>query len=521
MATREETERARLAEQDALDRQTHPDERNRLGQYATPPELAGEIVEAVRGYWPTGRPVSFLDPCVGSGAFFSAVLSRFRAESFARAVGYEVDPRFAAAARRLWDTSGLSVIEGDFTTARPDGVFNLIVTNPPYVRHHHLSVADKRRLGEQTATIAGGRPSGLAGLYVYFPLLADAWLAEGGVAAWLVPAEFLDVNYGKALKRYLTRKVDLFRVHRFRPADVQFADALVSSAVIFYRKQSPSARPVAFTSGLSVLRPDRCREFDRDALREGEKWGPLFSAEVREAAPAGTAWTLGDLFTIRRGLATGSNDYFILPRAEAVRLGLPAEALRPILPGPRSVPGPIIEAAADGFPEVVPQMVLLDCRLGEPSIRETYPKLWDYLRRGHEAGVDRGYLVSRRTPWYSQEHRPPPPFLCPYMGRQRGERAPFRFLWNKSQATAHNVYMLLYPKGPLAWLLRDHPDRIGEVFAALNRIDTAAIRAGSRVYGGGLHKVEPGELAAIIAEPFRSLLGDPVSQRTGLFDACG
>jgi adenine-specific DNA-methyltransferase len=55
-------------------------------------------------------------------------------------------------------------------------------------------------------------------------------MADDGYAAWLIPSEFMDVNYGAALKRYLTDHVTLIRVHRFDPADVQFGDALVSSS---------------------------------------------------------------------------------------------------------------------------------------------------------------------------------------------------------------------------------------------------------------------------------------------------
>lgn len=61
-------------------------------------------------------------------------------------------------------------------------------------------------------------------------------MAEGGVAGWLVPSEFMDVNYGKGVKYYLLSRVTLLHIHRFDPNDVQFADALVSSAVVWFRK---------------------------------------------------------------------------------------------------------------------------------------------------------------------------------------------------------------------------------------------------------------------------------------------
>lgn len=77
------------------------------------------------------------------------------------------------------------------------------------------------------------------------------------------------------------------------------------------------------------------------------------------------------------------------------------------------------------------------------------------------------------------------------MGRTRNGKHPFRFIWNRSQATAHNVYLMLYPKGPLAAALKNHPELEERVFSAPQRITPSQLISEGRVYGGGLHKVEP------------------------------
>src|ERR1041385_1680438 len=47
------------------------------------------------------------------------------------------------------------------------------------------------------------------------------WLQENGIGALLLPSEFMDVNYGEALRRYLCQDVELLRIHRFDPNDVR------------------------------------------------------------------------------------------------------------------------------------------------------------------------------------------------------------------------------------------------------------------------------------------------------------
>ena len=68
-------------------------------------------------------------------------------------------------------------------------------------------------------------------------------------------SEFMDVNYGDAIREFLLSRVALQRIHRFDPSDVQFDDALVSSVVVFF-KNRPGApgNQVRFTRGGGVSR---------------------------------------------------------------------------------------------------------------------------------------------------------------------------------------------------------------------------------------------------------------------------
>ncbi|WP_343422549.1 hypothetical protein [Candidatus Flexifilum breve] len=157
--------------------------------------------------------------------------------------GYEIDPHYGEPSRRLWRDRRAEIVIGDFTRAVPPereaDRFNLLICNPPYVRHHHLQPDDKKHLQARAVHSFQAKISGLAGLYVYFVGIARAWLQEGGLAGWLILSEFMDVNYGSALRHYLTSQITLLEIRRFDPLDVQFDDALVSSVIVWFRKQKP------------------------------------------------------------------------------------------------------------------------------------------------------------------------------------------------------------------------------------------------------------------------------------------
>jgi len=93
------------------------------------------------------------------------------------------------------------------------------------------------------------------------------------------------------------------------------------------------------------------------------------------------------------------------------------------------------------------------------------------------------------------------------MGRSevRGGR-PFRFILNHSRATAANVYLLLYPKPVLARALASNPELTRQVWVALNAIEPTILIGEGRIYGGGLHKLEPKELGNLPADQISALI---------------
>jgi adenine-specific DNA-methyltransferase len=317
----------------------------------------------------------------------------------------------------------------------------------------------------------------------------------------------MDVNYGKAIKQYLLDQVTLLRIHRFDPLEVQFDDALVSSAVVWFRKNTPPQdHTVDFTFGGTLSSPRQSMSVPVEALRHELKWSRFPRAGVREHS---TAPTLGDFFAIRRGLATGDNKFFVLNMERAEALQLPEEFLTPILPSPRYMSGSEILADDLGNLILDRRLFLVNCRLPEAEIASRYPSLWSYLQTG-VPDTSGCYLCRMRNPWYTQENRPVAPLLCTYMGRSgAGDRGPFRFMLNHSRAIAANVYLMLYPKQQLTDALEAEPSLIRRIWTMLNATCPKELMAEGRTYGGGLHKLEPKELANLPAEWMVSELGVP------------
>lgn len=158
----------RLKTQRRLDSLKTQTERNKLGQFATPTNLATDILEYAKTLIPFSQQIRFLDPAFGTGSFYAALLRSFPISQIVEAQGYEIDTHYGQEAVKLWRDTPLQLNIADFTQMPPPNSetnkANLLICNPPYVRHHHLSPDEKVRLRIVAKQVTGTKLSGLAGL---------------------------------------------------------------------------------------------------------------------------------------------------------------------------------------------------------------------------------------------------------------------------------------------------------------------------------------------------------------------
>jgi hypothetical protein len=484
-------ESTRMTLQNRLDAQKTCRERNRLGQFATPKELADSIVREAGKYLKDTPEIRFLEPAIGTGVFYSALNDSDMKEKITFACGYEIDEHYALPSIDLWRTSKLKYVAGDFLTAEPpendSDKFNLIISNPPYIRHHYIESSMKLRLGEIITRKFSMRFSGLTGLYCYFMALSALWLQKNGTSVWLIPNEFLDVNYGEMVKSFLLNKVKLLRIHRFKLESLQFSDALVTSVVVFFTTGN-TTDSVVFTMGDNINQPAFQKIVPNTKLSPNEKWSTYFKSETVKAR---SLKSIGDFFSVKRGISTGSNKHFILTEEQADALNVSHNYLKPILPSPKFIKNNIIEQDEQGHILDTKNLFLLNITCPEHEINKLPEELVKYLDKIY-CDIKNNYIIRNRAPWYKQEYRDECPLLMTYMGRDINE--PFRLLLNNTKAIAPNVYLMLYPRFNWQEIESHSKGFMMMLHKEMQKISHNTYITSGRVYGGGLFKIEPREL---------------------------
>lgn len=464
--------------------------RKQLGQFSTPYEIALSIVNHVFMNVDTDE-IKFIEPAVGSGVFLSAlstsdVVKNF---TFSSILGVDIDEEYINIAKNwgnIIDCEDISFLNSDFLNLEATSKFNLLISNPPYVRHHRLSSELKEKYKLQIKKLLDIKVSGLSDLYVYFILLSHNWINKNGIVSWLVPAEFLDVNYGQALKKYLLTNVSLLNIHIYNQNNSLFESANVTSAVITYKMSQPTgAEPITFSFGDDINNPESTLSYTATELEKVKKW-----SQKEKKWTTNHKFKISDFFDVKRGIATGDNHFFILSEEVIKKFNIEKEVLTPILPSPRNLKTDIISSSSDGLPIIENPKYLLNISLYPEETEKKYPNAWNYLKTGLGTTSER-YITKNRRVWYWQEQREAAPIVLSYMSRNKNsDKLSFRFIRNYSSAIAPNSYLLLYPKNNIF----TESFSLDDIYDSLTKIEQSQFDKEGRRYGGGLKKIEPREL---------------------------
>lgn len=464
------------------------------GQFWTPPWVA----QAMVGYTVCDGSNRIFDPAVGTGAFFKAAKSLTRTLNRQFVLeGTELDHQVIVQAQQEGLTyTDLELVQiRDFVLDPPARQFSSIVANPPYVRHHRLSSADKAALKKFVIGFANINIDGRAGLHVYFLLRALQLLATNGRLAFILPADICEGVFANSLWSWITTHYKLEAVVTFDPLATPFPKVDTNPVIILIRNCIPAKKffwtkcGVADTNDLGTWLVSGCNPLysgNLNVLARSVEEGIItglsrpFNEIIQEGLP------LAAYASVQRGIATGANDFFFLTEEKVNSLGIPSEFLVTAIGRTRDVEeGEVTETTISNLQKKgrPTQLLSLD---GRP--KEFFPEnVRKYLELGESLGIDKGELIKQRKPWYKMETRKPPPILFAYLGRRNA-----RFIRNRIGVLPLTGFLCVYPHNQAIedleklMLVLSHPQTLNNLILV------------GKSYGGGAIKVEPRALERLL-----------------------
>ncbi|MBI3411356.1 MAG: Eco57I restriction-modification methylase domain-containing protein [Planctomycetes bacterium] len=212
-----------------------------------------------------------------------------------------------------------------FAEVFKSGGFDIVLANPPYVRHE-LIKEFKSKLKENFLAVY----SGTADLYVFFYARAIQLLRGGGTVAFISSNKWFRADYGTKLREHVAKTCGVRSITDFK--DLPVFQPAIAYAMVFIALKGAVGSEFLFTEppDLAPPYPHVLAVVARYGLhlaagalsRPIWAFGPSQSASFRDGTHREAVISLRDYTRSRvyRGLTTGFNEAFVLDRDTRARL---------------------------------------------------------------------------------------------------------------------------------------------------------------------------------------------------------
>ena len=442
------------------------------GQYFTAPSIAAFMCR-----WACMEAESMLDPAAGNSVFL--LQARKLCPKCIR-TGYEIDGTILDF---FGNPSNSKLLNEDFLRSGWDARYDAIVGNPPYGRFQNIP--DREQILDAIFSHTGVQYSRYTNLYILFLIKSLAQLTARGRLSFIIPTEFLNSEYGTAIKEKLLSERLLKGVIRFSN-DREIFPGAVTTCCILLIDHSPKDHILFYDlETKEMLQQLRLGQTDPHVravpyakIRAEEKWRKYM--EGKDEQPFANLTEISRYCTVTRGIATGANDFFCMSASRMQRLQIPPESCIPCVCRSADVSAGIFtqeDFDALSRADRTVHLLCADCGPHSSSLAE-------YIRYGKSMGYHERYLPGHRKPWYAMERRSIAPIWV-----SSATRSGLKFVRNLAGVNCLTAFHSIY--------IRDEYEDLTDVIFCyfLTPIAQEIIRENRKEMGNALEKFQPCDIA--------------------------
>lgn len=426
-----------------------------------------------------------LEPSMGDGRFVKAF-----AEDSDCITCVEIDEEAYRCFVKENDNKKVEAIRDDFLNyaERTETQFDLIIGNPPYINIKNLE-ADFLLKAKRFAEKEQLPPSIIKNAWAAFVIASSQLVKESGTIFFVLPFEFLQVQYAEKLRLFLEQKFNTIHIICFD--EVLFAGIEQETCLVYLSNVPGKESTIAFEQYESI--GSTCPKYETRIKKNKplRKWSNalLDDAEIDLLhTKIDSAVLIDELGAASPGIVTAANNYFILSNEEKQLLQCEGLTL-PIISKSAQCQNTIIldNTLFEKLASTGKKVHLLN--LKDHNENSLPSKLKEYLsevgnakRNGIE--IKNGYKCSKRNPWYAIPLISPKE-ICFF---KRYDQMP-RFVLNEAMFYTTDIAYGLS--------LKEAYDSKSVVFCFYNSFTLAQCEYRGRFYGGGVLELTPSEFKSI------------------------
>lgn len=455
------------------------------GSYYTPQKTVRFIYDYLQQHHKSIK--SILEPSAGDGRFIRLFS---KATSVENIVGVELYQEKVQAINEQISSPKITMVASDFleyiTTCKTK--FDLVVGNPPYINIKNM---DKKFLEAARFLCKSlNLPENLIkNAWVAFVIAATQLLSKTGTVFFVLPTEFLQVQYSEKLRGFLEKKFNTIHIISFE--ERMFPEIEQDACLVYLTNENQGLPYISYQQFAKLDSKKPILESRIERNKPLKKWSnAVLSDEEIDLLNrfAKQYTTIADLADSTPGIVTGANNKFILTKEEVNKYEC-TKYVKPIISKGAMAKNKfevnhtlISELASAGK-----KVYLLDLVGTKPD--ELPFSLKNYLsmvaitkRNGVE--IQKSYKCSKRKPWYG----------VPIV---KGSRVIFFKRYDLCPRISTNPAEIYTTD--IAYNLRLHeiiePESL--VFCFYNSLTLAQCEFVGRYYAGGVSELTPNEFRTI------------------------
>ena len=343
-----------------------------------------------------------LEPSAGDGRFLSVLCSESE-----NIKAIELFDEKVADIKKRYSFPNLEIEKANFLdyAGESDEKYSLIIGNPPYINKKNMSKEDidKAKALCKTEKL---EVSAMQNMWLAFVVGASRLLLEEGTIFFVLPMEFLQVQYAEKLRIHLESKFNTIHIISFESSIFPEIEQDVCLVYMTNRKENPPYILYEIYNNPSCTVPDYSNVIKKN--KPLKKWSNAILSDEDIALLKNKSKhykTVKDFGISAPGIVTGSNKYFILTE-EQVKKYRCEEHVLPILQKNSYISENTISIDDELFENLKEKKrPLFLLNLSAVQKENMSEELWAYLEWAKEQKVGETELIKRykcanRKPWY-------------------------------------------------------------------------------------------------------------------------
>lgn len=365
-----------------------------IGEYYTPKDLVKNMVDSIKNELNNSE---ILEPSAGDGRFIK-YLTNFKVK---RIDSIELFKEKCDYIKKKYSQNNVEVINKDFLeySITSNKKYDIIIGNPPYIKKQKI-LSEQLKNSNKLLEILNCKNIKIENMWVSFILGALNLLKKDGVIFFVLPFEFLQVNYSEELRLFLEKKFNKIEITVFNKKvfpdieqdvcllymtnDLKFDKEYIKYKIV---EDEKNINKIIYESKIMKNKP--LRKWTNSIISDKET---EMLKKIINKFPK-----VNEFGNISPGIVTGNNNYFI-KNEEFIKLT--KSSYLPIISKSVLIGNKLLFEKKDFNKLIKEEKSVFLLKLTNPSSLVS-DALIKYIKIGELKKYHKNYKCSTHKPWYN------------------------------------------------------------------------------------------------------------------------